>query len=342
MDRASDLVGRSYLKDTDLTPEEYTGLLELAGRLRAEKRAGRERRRLEGRSIALIFEKTSTRTRAAFSVGAHDQGAVATYLGPGETQLGVKESVQDTARVLGRMFDGIEFRGFSQSDAELLAEHAGVPVWNGLTDTWHPTQSLADLRTMLDHSAKPLDALSVCFVGDAANNTCASLLSAGAMLGMDVRVASPPSRRPAPEVWAGAATLASRSGGAISATDDPMAGVAGADFVYTDVWLSLGEPPELWDERIDLFLPYQVTTGLLAAAANPEVKFLHCLPAFHDRGTTVAQDLYRRRGLDALEVTDEVFRSPASIVFDQAENRLHTIKALMVATLAGWGHEGAP
>jgi ornithine carbamoyltransferase len=331
-----DLRGRSYTKDNDLTPEEYGGLLDLAALLRHEKRSGTERRRLAGRNVALIFEKTSTRTRAAFTVGAQDQGASATYLGPGETQLGAKESVEDTARVLGRMFDGIEFRGFAQSDVDALARHAGVPVWNGLTDQWHPTQSLADLRTMLDHGGgQPLDELSVAYLGDGANNTCASLLSAGAMMGLDVRIAAPPSRRPAPEVWAQAAVAAAASGAELSVTDDPAEAVAGADFVYTDVWLSLGEPPERWDERIDLLLPYQVNAALMDKTGNPSAKFLHCLPAFHDRATTIGEGLFERRGLDALEVTDDVFRSSASVVFDQAENRLHTIKALMVATLAG-------
>jgi ornithine carbamoyltransferase len=329
------LLGRSLLKETDLSPIEYAALLELAASLRDEKRQGRERRRLVGKNIAMIFEKTSTRTRAAFTVGAQDQGAGATYLGPGETQLGHKESIADSARVLGRMFDGLEFRGFRHADVEALAAHAGVPVWNGLTDEWHPTQSLADLRTMLDHSAKPLHELSVCYLGDAANNTCASLLTAGAMMGMDVRLAAPASRVPSAEVLDEAARWTAQTGGSILLTDDPAEAVRGVDFLYTDVWVSLGEPPELWDQRIDLLLPYQVNAELLAASANPDVKFLHCLPAFHDRRTTVGQQIFERRGLEALEVTDEVFCSRASIVFDQAENRLHTIKALLVATLTG-------
>jgi ornithine carbamoyltransferase len=328
------LYGRSFLKETDVTASEYIGLLELAGRLRTEKREGNERPRLAGRNIALIFEKTSTRTRAAFTVAAQDQGAFATYLGPGETQLGHKESVEDTARVLGRMFDGIEYRGFSQACVEILAAHAGIPVWNGLTDDWHPTQSLADLRTMLDHADRGLDRLSVCYLGDAANNTCTSLLTAGAMTGMDVRIASPSTRRPPEAVWATALRLASDSGATLSATDDPHEAVRGVDFLYTDVWVSLGEPAAMWDERIDLLLPYQVNTALVAATGNPAVQFLHCLPAFHDRATTVGATIFERRGLDALEVTDEVFRSAGSIVFDQAENRLHTIKALLVATMA--------
>ena len=330
-----DLRGRSYLKDTDLSAEEYGDVLDLADRLRQEKREGSERRRLAGKNVALLFEKTSTRTRSAFEVGAEAQGAHATYLGPGETQFGVKESTKDTARVLGRMFDGIEFRGFRQTDAELLADFSGVPVWNGLTDQWHPTQSLADLLTMRDHAARPLDEVSVCFLGDAANNTCASLLTAGALMGMDVRVAAPAARRPAPHVWRAAADLAAASGGSLALTDDPDEAVAGVDFLYTDVWLSLGEPEELWDERIDLLLPYQVSSTLVAATGNPDVRFLHCLPSFHDAETEIGHALLERRGLEALEVTDEVFESPASVVFDQAENRLHTIKAIMVATLVG-------
>jgi ornithine carbamoyltransferase len=330
-----DLLGRSYLKDSDLSRGEYEALLDLAAALRAEKRSGRERRRLEGKTIALLFEKTSTRTRSAFEVGVVDQGGSAVYMGPGETQFGVKESTRDTARVLGRMFSGIEFRGFRQADAEALAADGGVPVWNGLTDQWHPTQSLADLLTMRDHAGRPLSDVSVCFLGDAANNTCASLLTAGALMGMDVRVASPVTRRPAPKVWADAAVLAAASGGSISATEDPDAGVEGVDFLYTDVWLSLGEPDELWDERIDSLLPYQVNRALVEATGNPNVRFLHCLPAFHDIHTQIGQRVFEKRGLEAMEVTDDVFESPVSVVFDEAENRLHTIKALMVATLVG-------
>jgi ornithine carbamoyltransferase len=332
-----DLLGRSYLKDSDLNAEEYEAVLDLAARLREEKRSGRERRRLDGKAIALLFEKTSTRTRSAFEVASFDQGAHAVYMGPRETQFGVKESAKDTARVLGRMFDGIEFRGFRQSDVEELAAHSGVPVWNGLTDQWHPTQSLADLLTMRDHARRGLQDVSVCFIGDAANNSCASLLTAGALMGMDVRVAAPAPRRPAPSVWAGAAALAAASGGSISVTDDPREAVAGVDFLYTDVWLSLGEPDELWDQRIDMLLPYQVNAALVEATGNPHVRFLHCLPAFHDTHTDVGRRVFEKRGLQAMEVTDDVFESPASVVFDEAENRLHTIKALLVATLLGDG-----
>ena len=290
------LMGRNFLKDTDVSPAEYAQLLELAAALRRQKENGHERQHLVGRNIALIFEKTSTRTRAAFTVAAQDQGGQATYLGPGETQLGVKESVEDTARVLGRMFDGIEFRGFFQADVEALAYHAGVPVWNGLTDEWHPTQSLADLRTMLDHANRPLSEVSVCFLGDGANNTCASLLTAGAMMGMDVRIAAPIERRPRPGVWDEAVRLAEHSGGSVMATADPRQAVEGVDFLYTDVWLSLGEPPDRWDERIDLLLPYQVNAALVAATANPEVKLLHCLPAFHNRRTTIGEQILRAQG----------------------------------------------
>jgi ornithine carbamoyltransferase len=309
--------------------------LDLADRLRREKRDGAERRRLTAKHIALLFEKTSTRTRSAFEVAARDQGGHATYLGPGETQFGVKESTKDTARVLGRFFDGIEFRGFHQSDAEILADFSGVPVWNGLTDRWHPTQSLADLLTMRDHAGRPLDEVSVCFLGDAANNTCASLITAGALMGMDVRVAAPTSRRPAPEVWRDARSLAAVSGGSLTLTDDPREGVEGVDFLYTDVWLSLGEPEELWDERIDLLRPYQVNAALVAATGNPDVKLLHCLPAFHGVETEIGRRIFEKRGLEAMEVTDEVFESAASVVFDEAENRLYTIKAILVATLSG-------
>ncbi len=331
-----DLRGRSYLKDTDLTAQEYESLLDVAACLRAEKREGRELRRLERMNVALLFEKASTRTRSAFEVAASDQGAHPVYMGPGETQLEVKESTKDTGRVLGRMFAGIAFRGFRQSDAEDLAAYSGVPVWNGLTEKWHPTQSLADLLTMRDHVSKPLSEVSVCFLGDAANNTCTSLLCAGALMGMDVRIAAPLTRRPAPEIWSQAATLTAVTGARLSVTTDPHEAVAGVDFVYTDVWVSMGEPFELWDERIDELLPYQVNAALLAATDNPDVKFLHCLPSLHDTGTEIGRRIFEKRGLEALEVTDEVFESQASIVFDEAANRLHTIKALMVATLVGW------
>jgi ornithine carbamoyltransferase len=328
-----DLQGRSLLKETDLNAAEFSFLVEEARRFRAEKRQGMTGRRLAGRNIALIFEKTSTRTRSAFEVASHDEGGHVTYLGPGESQLGHKESVADTARVLGRMFDGIEYRGFTQESIETLGRFAGVPVWNGLTDTWHPTQMLADILTMTDHSGKPPAELSFCYLGDGANNTANSLLVTGATLGMDARICAPAERQPSREIRDIAAGLANGSRAKLLVTDDIDAGVAGVDFVYTDVWLSLGEPEDQWDSRIDLLLPYQVNSGVLKATGNPAVKFMHCLPALHNRDTEIGQRIYAKRGLDALEVTDEVFESPASVVFDQAENRMHTIKALMVATL---------
>jgi ornithine carbamoyltransferase len=328
-----DLHGRSLLKETDLTAEEFLFLVELARQLRADKRRGVTGRRLAGRNIALIFEKTSTRTRSAFEVAAHDEGGHVTYLGPGESQLGHKESVKDTARVLGRMFDGIEYRGFAQESIETLGEFAGVPVWNGLTDTWHPTQMLADILTMTDHSGKPLAEVSFCYLGDGRNNTANSLLVTGATLGMDARICAPAELQPSGEVRGIAAALAGRSGARVLVTDDVGAGVSGADFVYTDVWLSLGEPEDQWDSRIDQLLPYQVNSAVMTATGNPAAKFLHCPPALHNRDTGIGQRIYDKRGLAALEVTDEVFESRASVVFDQAENRMHTIKALMVATL---------
>ena len=300
--------------------------------MRAEKHAGQRSSRLAGRNIALIFEKTSTRTRSAFEVAAHDEGAHITYLGPTESQLGRKESMKDTARVLGRMFDGIEFRGAAQEAVETLGAYAGVPVWNGLTDDWHPTQMLADMLTMRDHAGKPLAEVRYCYLGDGRNNTANSLLVTGAMLGMDVRICAPAPLQPSAWVQDIAAKLAADSGARLTVTADIPAAVAGADYLYTDVWVSMGEPASEWDERIDLLLPYQVNSGLIAATGNPAVKFMHCLPALHNRETEIGQQLYDRRGLDALEVTEEVFESPASIVFDQAENRLHTIKAVMVAT----------
>ena len=328
-----DLRGRSLLTVTDLDAGEFLFLVEEARRLRDDKRRGVTGRRLAGRNLALIFEKTSTRTRSAFEVAAHDEGGHVTYLGPGESQLGHKESVKDTARVLGRMFDGIEYRGHAQESAEILGQFAGVPVWNGLTGTWHPTQMLADILTMTDHSGKPLADVSFCYLGDGRNNTANSLLVTGATLGMDARICAPPALQPSAMVRGIAAGRAAGSGARLLVTEDVNAGVAGADFVYTDVWLSLGEPQDQWDARIDQLLPYQVNAAVLEATGNPAVKFLHCLPVLHNRDTETGQRIYATRGLDALEVTDEVFESPASVVFDQAENRMHTIKALMLATL---------
>jgi ornithine carbamoyltransferase len=331
----TNLLGRSLLKETDLTKEEFLYLVDFAGRLRDDKRARREHRHLTGRNVALIFEKASTRTMCAFEVGAYDQGAQVTYLGPSGSQIGYKESIRDTARVLGRMYDGIEYRGSAHSNVETLAEYAGVPVWNGLTDDWHPTQMLADILTMRDHAAGPLGEVAYCYLGDARNNTANSLLVTGALLGMDVRIAAPEALWPSAEVQAIARGLVPGSGARLTLTEDAAAAVRGVDFLYTDVWLSMGEPVEKWDARIDQLLPYQVNGALVKAADNPEVKFLHCLPALHNTETEVGRQIFDKRGLDALEVTEEVFESKASIVFEQAENRLHTIKALMVATLAG-------
>jgi ornithine carbamoyltransferase len=332
------LHGRSLLAPDDLSPDEFAYLVGLARQVREEKsrdekRAGVRTHRLAGRNIALIFEKTSTRTRAAFEVAAHDEGALVTYLGPGETQLGHKESVKDTARVLGRMFDGIEYRGFAQESAEMLAVCAGVPVWNGLTDAWHPTQMLADVLTISDHHAGPLQEVSLCYLGDGRNNTANSLLVTGALLGMDIRICTPLTLQPSTGVRDIAIRRAEKSGARLTFSHNVASAVAGADFLYTDVWLSMGEPPQEWDERIDELLPYQVNADVLAATGNPAVKFLHCLPALHNRDTEIGRQIYDKRGLDGLEVTNEVFESPASVVFDQAENRMHTIKALMIATL---------
>ena len=326
------LHGRSLLKEIDFTAEEWLYLVDLGGQLRLEKHMGERLHRLAGRNVALIFEKASTRTRSAFEVAAHDEGAHVTYLGPGESHLGLKETAKDVARVLGRMFDGIEFRGAAQEAVETLGAYAGVPVWNGLTDDWHPTQMLADILTMRDHADKPLAEVRYCYLGDGRNNTANSLLVTGAMLGMDVRICAPASLQPSARVQGIAGKLAAGSGARLTVTADIPSAVAGADYLYTDVWVSMGEPASEWDERIDLLLPYQVNRGLIAATGNPAVKFMHCLPALHNRETEIGQQLYDRRGLDALEVTEEVFESPASIVFDQAENRLHTIKAVMVAT----------
>ncbi|MFJ9700817.1 ornithine carbamoyltransferase [Streptomyces fradiae] len=329
-----DLTGRHFLKELDHTAEELRGLVDLAARLKAAKKAGTEVQALRGRNIALIFEKTSTRTRCAFEVAAADQGAATTYLDPSGSQMGHKESVRDTARVLGRMFDAVQYRGDSQATVEELARYAGVPVYNGLTDDWHPTQMLADVLTVTEHTGKPLDRVAFAYLGDARYNMGNSYLVTGALLGMDLRIAAPRAYWPAEEVVARAREVAKESGARITLTEDVAEGVAGADFVATDVWVSMGEPKEVWDERIAALRPYAVTMDVLRATGNQAVKFLHCLPAFHDLGTAVAREIHERHGLTELEVTDEVFESPHSVVFDQAENRLHTIKALMVATLA--------
>ncbi|MFF0686822.1 ornithine carbamoyltransferase [Streptomyces albogriseolus] len=327
------LAGRHFLKEVDFTAEEFRGLLELAAELKAAKRAGTETPYLRGKNIALIFEKTSTRTRCAFEVAAADQGASTTYLDPSGSQMGHKESVKDTARVLGRMYDGIEYRGDSQAKVEELAAFAGVPVYNGLTDDWHPTQMLADVLTMTEHSDKPLTGIAFAYLGDARFNMGNSYLVTAALLGMDVRIVAPKTYWPAQDVIDRARELAAASGARITLTEEIAEGVAGADFVATDVWVSMGEPKEVWGERIAALAPYAVTMDVLRATGNPDVGFLHCLPAFHDLGTAVGRDVYEAHGLTSLEVTDEVFESAHSRVFDEAENRMHTIKAVLVATL---------
>ncbi|MFF3389776.1 ornithine carbamoyltransferase [Streptomyces sp. NPDC002669] len=334
---AIDLAGRHFLKELDFTAEEFRGLVDLAAELKAAKKSGTEVQRLRGRNIALIFEKTSTRTRCAFEVAAADQGASTTYLDPSGSQLGHKESVKDTARVLGRMFDGIEYRGDSQAAVEELAAYGGVPVFNGLTDDWHPTQMLADVLTMTEHSDKPLERIAFAYLGDARFNMGNSYLVTGALLGMDVRIVAPEAYWPDETVVAEARRLAAGSGATITLTEDIATGVRGADFVVTDVWVSMGEPKEVWAERIAALAPYAVTMDVLRATGNADVKFMHCLPAFHDLGTEVGRQIEAAYGLAELEVTDEVFESAHSVVFDEAENRMHTIKAVLVATLAGRG-----
>ncbi|PKV88492.1 ornithine carbamoyltransferase [Streptomyces sp. TLI_146] len=332
---ATDLAGRHFLKELDFTAEEFRALVDLAAELKAAKKAGTEVQRLRGRNIALIFEKPSTRTRCSFEVAAADQGASTTYIDPAGSHIGKKESARDTARVLGRMFDAIQFRGDAQETVETLAAHAGVPVYNGLTDAWHPTQMLADVLTMTEHTDKPLERTVFAYLGDARYNMGNSYLFTGALLGMDVRIVAPKAYWPAEDVVALAHGAAERSGARITLTEDIAEGVAGADFVATDVWVSMGEPKEIWAERIKALAPYAVTMDVLRATGNADVKFLHCLPAFHDLGTAVAREIHEQYGLAELEVTDEVFESAHSVVFDEAENRLHTIKAVMVATLAG-------
>jgi ornithine carbamoyltransferase len=327
------LVHRNVLKETDLSPDELRALLDLAAELKAAKREGREERRLIGKNIALLFEKTSTRTRCAFEVAAADQGAATTYLDPAGSQMGHKESIKDTARVLGRYYDGIEYRGAGHDVVETLAAWAGVPVWNGLTDDWHPTQALCDALTMREHAGKPDGEVGFAYVGDARFNMGNSLLMTGAMLGMDVRIVAPRSLWPSDSIVTQAKSYAAESGSRVTLTEDVAQGVKGVDFVHTDVWVSMGEPKEVWADRIELLSPYQVNAELLQLTGNPQIQFMHCLPAFHDLETQVGRDVHEQFGLKELEVTDDVFESQASIVFDQAENRLHTIKALLVATL---------
>lgn len=329
-----DLRGRSFLKLLDFSGEEIVGLLDLSARLKADKYAGRETKRLTGRNIALIFEKTSTRTRIAFEVAAYDQGAHVTYLGPTGTQIGHKESIKDTARVLGRIYDAIEYRGFGQAVVETLARYAGVPVYNGLTDEFHPTQVLADMLTMREHSAKPLSEIAYCFLGDARNNMGNELMVGGCKLGMDVRLCAPRELWPVDELVETCRAIAEKTGARLTLTEDVDEGVAGADFLHTDVWVSMGEPEEVWAERVALLRPYQVNAETVVRTGNPDTKFMHCLPAFHDRETTIGRQVCELHDLDGMECTDDVFEAPCSIVFDQAENRMHTIKAVMVATLS--------
>lgn len=333
---AFDLVGRHFLKLLDFSAGEINQLLDLSAALKHEKRTGSEQQRLKGKNIVLIFEKGSTRTRCAFETACFDQGAHVTYLESSGSQLGTKESVKDTARVLGRMYDGIEYRGYGQQRVESLAKFAGVPVWNGLTDEFHPTQTLADFLTMKEHCDLPLDRITFAYVGDARNNVANSLLIGAAKMGMDFRAVAPGKLQPHQNLLTQAQEIARESGACITVTDDLSDGVKGCDFIYSDVWVSMGEPESVWEDRIEQLKPYQITTGVLEKTGNPEIKFLHCLPAFHNLETTVGAEICNRFGLTAMEVTEDVFESPASVVWDQAENRLHTIKAIMVATLAGW------
>jgi len=328
------LRNRSFLKEIDFEPNELRFLLQLSEALKIAKYSGAETKRLQGKEIALIFEKTSTRTRSAFEVAAFDQGAHVTYLDPSGSQLGHKESVADTARVLGRMYDAIEFRGSAQADVEELGAYAGVPVYNGLTNEWHPTQMLADFLTMHEASGKPYDALSYAFVGDCRYNMGRSLMVMGALMGADVRLSGPDSLRPPDDVVKISNDIASRTGANVTFTEDVAAAVSDVDFIHTDVWVSMGEDKHVWDERVQMLKPYQVNRELLSRTGNRKAKFMHCLPAFHDPNTTVGRQMMEQTGMSSgLEVTGEVFESPASIVFDQAENRLHTIKAILVATL---------
>ena len=328
------LRNRHFLKLADFTQQEIKFLLDLSRDLKRAKYAKTEQQHLKGKNIALIFEKASTRTRCAFEVAAYDQGALVTYLGPSGSQIGQKESMKDTARVLGRMYDAIEYRGYGQKIVEELAEYAGVPVYNGLTDEWHPTQALADFLTMIEHSDKPLNQISYCYIGDTRSNMGNTLTVDGCIMGMDVRICGPKNLWPDADVQKMAKDFAKKSGGKLLITDDPKEAVKGVDFIYTDVWLSMGEAADKWEERIKLLKPFQVNAELMKATGNPKAKFLHCLPAFHNRETKVGEEIYQKYKLNGLEVTEDVFESEASVVFDEAENRMHTIKAVMMATLA--------
>jgi ornithine carbamoyltransferase len=329
-----ELRGKHFLKLADFTPEEISYLLDLAGELKEAKKEGREEQKLVGKEVALIFEKDSTRTRCAFEVAAYDQGAHVTFIGPSGSHMGHKETVKDTARVLGRMYDAIEYRGFGQNVAEELAEWAGVPIYNGLTDEWHPTQILADFLTFREHLHKPLSEVTFCYLGDARFNMADSYLIGGTKLGMDVRIAAPKSLWPRDEIVELARSIAAETGAQVAITDDVAEAVKGADVLLTDVWVSMGEADEVWAERIELLKPYQVNAETMKLSGNPDVKFMHCLPAFHNTETQVGKEIFEKFGMESLEVTEEVFESTASLVFDEAENRLHTIKAVMVATLA--------
>jgi len=327
------LKNRNFIKLLDFEPQEIKYLLELASKLKAQKKKGIEQQALRGKNIALIFEKTSTRTRCAFEVAAYDQGAHVTYLGPTGSQIGHKESMKDTARVLGRMYDGIEYRGYGQAIVEELAQFADVPVWNGLTNEFHPTQVLADLLTMQEHSDKEFSEMKLCYLGDARYNMGNSLMVGSAKMGIDFRIAAPACSQPNPELVKTCREIAKHTGAQITITEDVTEAVSGCDFLYTDVWVSMGESLDVWDERIKLLKPYQVNKQVMKLTGNPNVKFLHCLPAFHNRETKVGEEIFQKYGMSALEVTEDVFESDASIVFDEAENRMHTIKAIMVATL---------
>ncbi|MCC7520298.1 MAG: ornithine carbamoyltransferase [Flavobacteriaceae bacterium] len=327
------LRNRNFLKLLDFSPKEIKFLLDLSADLKKAKYAGTEVQKLKGKNIALIFEKASTRTRCAFEVAVHDQGGHVTYLGPSGSQIGAKESMKDTARVLGRMYDGIEYRGFGQDVVEELGKYAGVPVWNGLTNEFHPTQILADFLTMMEHTDKPLHQVKFAYLGDARNNMGNSLMVGAAKMGMDFRAVAPKSLHPEESLVATCREIAAQTGAKITLTDDVAQGVKDCDFLYTDVWVSMGEPTEVWEERIKLLLPYQINKKAMDLTGNPKVKFMHCLPAFHNRETKVGEEIFKKFGIEAMEVSEEVFESEASIVFDEAENRLHTIKAIMVATL---------
>jgi len=330
---AYNLRNRHFLKLLDFSREEIAFLLDLADSLKQAKYTGSEKPRLSGKQIALIFEKSSTRTRCAFEVAARDQGAFVTYLGPSGSQIGHKESMKDTARVLGRMYDGIEYRGFAQAIVEELARYAGVPVWNGLTNEFHPTQILADFQTMREHAKRELSGITFCYLGDARFNMGNSLLVGGVRMGMDVRLAAPNAYQPDPGLVADCRRIAAETGARITITDDVDVAVKGADFLYSDVWVSMGEPESVWEERIQALKPFQINAAAMEKTGNPETRFMHCLPAFHNRDTRIGEEIFSKYGMNGMEVTEEVFESPASIVFDEAENRMHTIKAVMVATL---------